>query len=202
MGTKRWIFFAPGQEDLLCDQFKNLPFNIDEKKCHDIIQDKKLKMFEITQKAGQTIFVPSGWHHQVWNLEDTISVNHNWFNGCNIMTIWLSMLDKFHEIQREIDDCKDMDNFDGHCQLMLKSVFGLDFQMFFDILNVILKNRLLILKTGNLKILNEAELGTNHTMFDLQAIRCVVQDIYDKLEIEQFKQSSQQILSLISETIT
>lgn len=159
-------------------------------------------MYEIMQKAGQTIFVPSGWHHQVWNLEDTISVNHNWFNGCNIMQIWLSMLNKFHEIQHEIDDCRDMENFDGHCQLMLKSVFGLDFQMFFDILNVVLKNRLLILKSQNVMILNEAELGINHAKFDLQAIRSVVQDIHDKLENEHFKQSSQQILSLISETIT
>lgn len=202
MGTKRWIFFAPGQEEQLYDQFKNLPFDVTDDKHLKIIEDNKLKMFEIIQKAGQTIFVPSGWHHQVWNLEDTISVNHNWFNGCNIMKIWQSMHEKFHEVRHEIDDCKDMDNFDEHCQVMLKSVFGLDFKMFFDILNLIVKNRLQILNSDKIFIVNEAELGTNHAIFDLKAIRRVAQDIFDKCEIEEFKESSQHILKNISETVT
>eukprot|EP01052_Picozoa_sp_SAG31_P020275 SAG31_NODE_1516_length_8036_cov_2.800680_9_plen_261_part_00 len=38
-------------------------------------------MEDIVQTAGQTIFVPSGWHHQVHNEADTISINHNWFCG-------------------------------------------------------------------------------------------------------------------------
>ncbi len=28
------------------------------------------------QVAGEAIFVPSGWHHTVENLEDTLSINH------------------------------------------------------------------------------------------------------------------------------
>ena len=28
------------------------------------------------QGAGGAIFVPSGWHHTVENLEDTLSINH------------------------------------------------------------------------------------------------------------------------------
>ena len=27
---------------------------------------------EIIQNEGQTIFVPSSWHHQVWNLVNTL----------------------------------------------------------------------------------------------------------------------------------
>ena len=29
----------------------------------------------------------AGWYHQVHNEEDTISVNHNWFNAANIHLI-------------------------------------------------------------------------------------------------------------------
>lgn len=29
---------------------------------------KSLISFEVIQEAGQIIFVPSGWYHQVWNL--------------------------------------------------------------------------------------------------------------------------------------
>ena len=27
------------------------------------------------------LFVPSAWYHQVENLEDTISINHNWLTA-------------------------------------------------------------------------------------------------------------------------
>lgn len=69
---------------------------------------------ECTQDQNEIIFVPSGWYHQVYNLvwlvtfhyelyrdfnvlyigvcdkwfywlqEDTISINHNWFNAYNV----------------------------------------------------------------------------------------------------------------------
>ena len=46
------------------------------------------RSYEVLQETGDVIFVPSGWHHQVHNLEDTISINHNWFNGANIGNIF------------------------------------------------------------------------------------------------------------------
>lgn len=200
MGTKKWIFFAPGEERPLYDQFRNLPADVNEAKCRQIIDANKLQVFEISQEAGQTIFVPSGWHHQVWNVADTISVNHNWFNGCNIMQIWHAMNSKLQEIRQEIDDCKDMDNFDEHCQVMLKSVFGLDFNMFFDILRLVVKNRLKILDAGASLVLNEAELGENHAIFDLSAVHGVAQDILDNCGVDGFRQSAQQILSTIEDS--
>lgn len=67
---------------------------------------------ECIQETGDIIFVPSGWHHQVYNLvcfslllslyipatlfqcmisnvlqEDTISVNHNWLNAYNLSCV-------------------------------------------------------------------------------------------------------------------
>ena len=44
--------------------------------------------FEVIQETGETIFVPSGWHHTVENLEDTLSINHNWLNGYNLKGSW------------------------------------------------------------------------------------------------------------------
>ena len=46
------------------------------------------RSYEVIQETGDVIFVPSGWHHQVLNLEDTISINHNWFNGANVGKIF------------------------------------------------------------------------------------------------------------------
>ena len=56
------------------------------------------RSYEVIQETGDVIFVPSGWHHQVHNLEDTISINHNWFNGANIGSI-------FSELKRGIPGC-------------------------------------------------------------------------------------------------
>ena len=49
---------------------------------------KAVRSYEVIQETGDVIFVPSKWHHQVHNLEDTISINHNWFNGANIGSIF------------------------------------------------------------------------------------------------------------------
>ena len=43
----------------------------------------RLTPIEVIQRAGELLFVPSGWYHQVENIDDCISINHNWLNGCN-----------------------------------------------------------------------------------------------------------------------
>lgn len=165
------------------------------------MHEKQVQSFEIIQCAGQTVFVPSGWHHQVWNMENTISVNHNWFNGCNIHWIWTAIHGKFNDVLREIDDCKDMDNFDEHCQLMLKSDFGLDFKMFLEILQCIVDNRLKILQGDHKVILNETKLGRKHAIFDLASIRRVLNDFNKKCNIEELKQISRDMMHQINNVI-
>ena len=58
---------------MLDDTGRNLVLDISDVK-------EELPCFEIIQKSNEALFVPSGWIHQVENLEDTISVNHNWIN--------------------------------------------------------------------------------------------------------------------------
>lgn len=200
-GTKKWIFFPPNEENKLRDRLGNLPFDIHEEKYKHLMEEESIRSFEVIQRAGQTVFVPSGWHHQVWNLEDTISINHNWFNGCNIHCIWKAMYEKFNEVLREIDDCKDMENFDEHCQLMLKSDFGLDFEMFLDILKCIVANRQKILQNNVKLVVNESELGKRHAIYDLNRIRRVIEDFKAQCSFEELRKSSQCILLQIDDII-
>jgi JmjC domain, hydroxylase len=51
---------------------------------------------EVIQESGETIFVPSGWHHTVENTKPTLSINHNWLNGTNVHWSW-------EKLQAEID---------------------------------------------------------------------------------------------------
>lgn len=71
-GRKKWLLYPPGQEEFLRDCHGNLAYDVTA----PVLQDKGLyaqfeeacQPLEIIQEAGEIIFVPSGWHHQVYNL--------------------------------------------------------------------------------------------------------------------------------------
>jgi hypothetical protein len=56
--------------------------------------------------AGEAIFVPSGWAHQVHNLLPTISINHNWFNAVNIHSVWKYLKGQCLAVRLSILDCR------------------------------------------------------------------------------------------------
>lgn len=78
---------------------------------------------------------------------------------------------------KEVDDCKDMKNWNEHCQLMLKTSYGMDYKQFFEFISFIAKNRLqVIIKKNQVKSFNKYLLGRNHCLFDLRAIRNVLEN--------------------------
>ena len=50
--------------------------------------------------------MPSGWHHTVENLEDTLSINHNWVNGHNIHEGWALLRRERADAAVAIEDCR------------------------------------------------------------------------------------------------
>ena len=68
IGTKKWRIYPPGIER----QFQN--------KKGSLIYDyenpgrKDIDYYEVIQEAGQVIFIPSGWHHAVWNLVSSYEI--------------------------------------------------------------------------------------------------------------------------------
>lgn len=174
-GTKKWILIYPGEEKKLLDNFNNLPFNITE----EILMEKDCTYVCLIQNAGDTIFVPTGWYHQVQNIDHTISINHNFFNGCNITHVWSALMDSYQQVLKEIDDCRDMDNFEEHCQIMLKALHGMNFEDFLHILKVVVDNRVESLRSEKRLLINEFVLGKNLCIFDLKSCRSIL----DKVEL-------------------
>ncbi|KFB39110.1 AGAP008415-PA-like protein [Anopheles sinensis] len=175
-GQKLWYLLLPGEERKLLDSLNNLPFMITETLLHEV----DAKFYTIRQRPGEAIFVPSGWYHQVQNVEDAISVNHNWFNGCNVGLIWRNLCDALRDVRREIDDCRDMDNFEEHCQLMLKASFGMDFEDFLTIIFYICDKRLASFLGGTKdRQFSTYELGKRHAEFDLKAIQHLLSGIVE-----------------------
>ncbi|KAG5675162.1 hypothetical protein PVAND_005088 [Polypedilum vanderplanki] len=173
-GKKRWIFLKPNEENKLKDSLNQLPFSVEE----DELKEKNVDYFVLIQEPNDSIFVPSQWFHQVENLTDVLSINHNWFNGCNIEIIYNNLLKNYEDVKQEIADCSDMENFEEHCQIMLKSLFGINFEDFIDILIHIGQKRIeLIRNKEKQQIFDKFSLGQNHTNFDLNAIAKILEKI-------------------------
>ncbi|KAF8819540.1 histone lysine demethylase JMJD4 [Cardiosporidium cionae] len=89
-GRKLWKFYVPDIKDEM---------KTSEKKASDSVSGEDTSLFQllaslfpqksfcIIQDPGEAVFVPSGWYHSVYNIDDCISINHNWLNGSNIIDV-------------------------------------------------------------------------------------------------------------------
>ncbi|KAJ8449078.1 hypothetical protein Cgig2_004133 [Carnegiea gigantea] len=133
-GRKLWLFLPPDQCHLVFDRYmKNSLYNI-----FDNVNESKFPGFkkavwlECTQLKNEIIFVPSGWYHQVHNLEDTISINHNWFNAYNLDWVWNLLVGDYNEAKELIEDIRDIcDDFEALCQRNLAANTGMNLLDFF-----------------------------------------------------------------------
>ncbi len=66
VGKKRWIFFPPGEELKLKSSLGTSSLPSDLKQVD--LSALQVTHYDLIQNAGEIIFVPSGWYHQVWNL--------------------------------------------------------------------------------------------------------------------------------------
>ncbi|XP_012262571.2 2-oxoglutarate and iron-dependent oxygenase JMJD4 isoform X1 [Athalia rosae] len=183
VGTKRWILFKPGKEDSLRDKHGQLIYDVTSMDRHVGTRHAKrnentVEQFEIIQRPGEIVFVPSGWHHQVWNLEDTISINHNWINAGNIWNVWTCLKKELLAVKSEIEDCRDMDSWDEHCQVMLKASHGINYVQFYKFLCFLAKKRIASIKEMSPMLsFGRWHLGRNHCLYDLKQIMLVLTDM-------------------------
>lgn len=49
------------------------------------------RIIRLRQKAGELVFAPSFWRHSVTNVEETLSINHNWMTTSNVDLVWESL---------------------------------------------------------------------------------------------------------------
>lgn len=172
VGRKKWILFPPGEEEKLKDTLGNLPLLFEPEKLQNI------RYFEIIQEKGDALFVPSGWHHQVFNESHTISVNHNWINACNVEIVWKALAHSLVVVEHQIEECKGTPEFPAECQLILKSHFGMDFESFVTFLLYIAKKRLAQMQGNSRDIFKKYSLGMSIIKFDLKNILKVMNLIY------------------------
>lgn len=105
--------------------------DIDEKKFPRV---REATPMHVVQEAGDAIFVPSGWYHQVTNLEDTMSINHNWFNGYNVQELWGFFQREYTAVEAELEDLKELGldgrEFRDQCQVVMNANTGINYVEF------------------------------------------------------------------------
>ena len=105
VGRKLWTFWTPDDEN------------------------RKQPGIELIQEAGETVFVyvppfsssqtvradcrnvspsPSGWFHTVENLTACISINHNWCNSVNLLSMYDAICRRIVDVERELEDVREL----------------------------------------------------------------------------------------------
>ncbi|KAF6280844.1 jumonji domain containing 4 [Rhinolophus ferrumequinum] len=199
-----------GQEETLRDCHGSLPYDVTAFTLLDSRQHCSPPL-EVTQEAGEMVFVPSGWHHQVHNLEDTISINHNWVNGCNLANMWHFLQQELRAVQREVSEWKDtMPDWHHHCQVIMKSCSGINFEEFYHFLKVIAERRLLLLATetgpGEGEGNEGTGLGPQQAAFDISRIAEVLASVvahpdFEKLDTSVFSPQPEDLLQQLEELV-
>ena len=156
-GYKLWILIPPAESaNSLYDHFGNLivnsvltadevaqleqqlgsrlgPTPIDAKSVDGNLSHLRRQI--CLQGPGDFIFVPSGWHHEVYNVGagPVLSINHNWFGGAALPLVWSFLQRELSAVRTAISNLRaDMGDADWHaqCQVLLKANCGFDLHMF------------------------------------------------------------------------
>ncbi|KAH9901406.1 Clavaminate synthase-like protein [Cubamyces lactineus] len=111
-GRKRWWLFPPDQTPLLFrkggEEHMETAYDVRSVDPAQYPLFQRASPIIVEQEAGETIFVPSGWYHQVENLTDCISINHNWCNSVNLPSLYDSMCAKVLEVEHALEDVREM----------------------------------------------------------------------------------------------
>lgn len=79
-----------------------------------------------------------------------------------------------NSVEHEIEDFRDTPEFTSQCQLILKSVFGIDFESFIKFIIHIAQKRLNHVNKDKLVLFNTYSFQKNHITFDLKNILKII----------------------------
>lgn len=155
-GRKLWYLFPPRESQVNKGKKNKLPCDVntlleesvkDAAEAPNLLKEgKNAAYLKVIQNPGEIIFVPSNWYHQVHNLDDTISINHNFLNACNVKIVMINLMAALIDVQEEIAAFQDTDGFQEHCQAMLRAHFGMNVADFCAMLEAILRRRIEMFK--------------------------------------------------------
>jgi JmjC domain, hydroxylase len=91
-GTKEWTFGLPKHRQELDDEAPALLDENGSRNNSRSCSEGGDHCFVVRQSAGECMFVPATWKHQVVNLEETLSINRNWYVRSQLQLIFVVIL--------------------------------------------------------------------------------------------------------------
>jgi len=142
-GRKLWYLLRPGAERHFSVNKNSSTFLEDIRKRRNAFSEAGV--LEFIQYPGQILFIPSNWYHQVHNLDDCISINHNVINAFNVERLLDSVKKRLLEVRREIDDVKfvySSEEFDENCQKILLIDYKINIPKLKEFMELVISDRL------------------------------------------------------------
>ncbi|CAI4228892.1 unnamed protein product [Auanema sp. JU1783] len=140
-GKKLWYFVPIGKENL----FRQGPDFVKDIRDHRSLW-VEAGVVEIIQNPGEIVFVPSNWHHQVHNIETSISLNHNSVNATNIFHVFSFLCSREKDVRKEfgaynLENTFEPEEMTAQVQLVLRADTGLNFENLEKLLEQIISDR-------------------------------------------------------------
>ncbi len=99
-GIKEWILIPPDHAPALFDRSGEVPDHLFDSETpisrYPNIEQARDNAVIVYQQPGETIFVPSGWFHEVKNIGPTLSINHNWCNLSSLNSMYERLREELH----------------------------------------------------------------------------------------------------------
>ncbi|KAL3212057.1 hypothetical protein MRX96_008308 [Rhipicephalus microplus] len=133
-GRKLWYLFPPREGQVNNGKRNKLPFEVDT-----LLKESVKDAEEAQSLLKQERNAP-------YLKDDTISINHNFLNACNVKTVMINLMAALVDVQEEIAAFQDTDGFQEHCQAMLRAHFGMNVADFCAMLEAILRRRMQMLE--------------------------------------------------------
>lgn len=174
VGRKKWIFFSPNDCKMLFENDQIRAQISDIESIVDLKLKEKFWKYAIVfiQQPGETIFVPSGWMHQVENLDDCLSFNHNWGNASNLANFWNFIQSETLKVELAIQDCRETceneQEWNELVQKVLLANIGIDHAKFLSYIEINIKDLI-----SNASFLVEEE----YLQFSIQESKKVLQQL-------------------------
>lgn len=93
--------------------------------------------------------------------------------------MWSSIKENLVKVKKEIQDCRSMDGWDDHCQLMLRALYGMNYSDFYDFISYITKRRMNCLTDDKkaLTVFGDWLIGPNYLTYDLKQLLKILGEI-------------------------
>lgn len=111
------------------------------------------RVLEVEQGPGDILFVPSAWYHQVENVTDALSINHNWLNGTNARWALVRLLETLAAVRLSLGPDADDEEL---CHQLVGRRCGMDLYEFADLLAGVALRRLHTLGAAHQRITRAA----------------------------------------------